>query len=948
MRHWYSLIVGVYLTVVMLSVVHSAPLARSGNFDSAVPTPEAVLGFALGERPVRYAEVVNYFEQVAKASKRMQLRDYGKSGAGRRLLQLTLTSANNRAREADMQAAKTRLANTEVSGTEASALISTLPLTAWMGYGIHGNEISGCDAAVELVYRLAAGQDPAIIALLDALVIHIDPMFNPDGRERFLAHTSAFSRRMPYSDVQDLAHEGAWPYGRGNHYFFDLNRDALYTVQDDARARVTAILAAEPQLLVDAHEMEAEHTFLFALPNEPHNPHLPPYVHQSWRDFAVDHAAAFDREGISYYSRAWDEVFYPGYFDVWPAYLGAVPILYEQGTTYGSTIELPNERLRSYAQAVDNQLVSSLANLATAARQRSELLTRWWQARSRAANSTDHRARVWLVSPENQYKLKRIQQILHTQGLRYARLTESTRATGLYSLWNGKETISQDLPVGTLAISSAQSLGGLVRNLFDFHVPMSESFLRLERERLDLGGNTLVYDTTAWTVPLAFAADVVWSSSRPRGVWQEAIATETAVRESIQPAPKSIYGYLYRDPGLYATTRLLQAGVKMRVARDAFSVHQRDYPAGTFLIRQDDQAQDIQPLLNQEQQQHAVQFTAVDTALAAQGPDLGDERFQLLQASKVGLLTGPGFDVHNSGAIWHLFDQRLTMPLTLLNFTELPQLDLNKYDVLILGDVSEDSVTAQLFTKDYLQPLLDWVRSGGTLVSLRNATQQLTQKGITATQSRGEVLEKYPPVMLGRTAEEFVTLNFSRAAGAAAAAKSSLPAAQRYVPPVLGEAAQLFLRADAGPIYQLPTQSPSLEEWSEKAAGHEGLKARAGELLRKYLPRGAYLKVQLKPQHWLAFEVGEKIPALFREADALIADGEVEAVGRYDNVKDLAIAGLIWPEAVGYIADTAYVVRESLGQGQIILFANDPVFRGYSLGTERLFLNAVILGPAFN
>jgi hypothetical protein len=59
------------------------------------------------------------------------------------------------------------------------------------------------------------------------------------------------------------------------------------------------------------------------------------------------------------------------------------------------------------------------------------------------------------------------------------------------------------------------------------------------------------------------------------------------------------------------------------------------------------------------------------------------------------------------------------------------------------------------------------------------------------------------------------------------------------------------------------------------------------------------------------------------------------------------LSGLVWPEAVGYIAGTAYLADEQRGRGHIIAFANDPVFRGYSLGTARLFLNAVIFGTAY-
>jgi hypothetical protein len=117
--------------------------------------------------------------------------------------------------------------------------------------------------------------------------------------------------------------------------------------------------------------------------------------------------------------------------------------------------------------------------------------------------------------------------------------------------------------------------------------------------------------------------------------------------------------------------------------------------------------------------------------------------------------------------------------------------------------------------------------------------------------------------------------------------------------------------------------------------------------LKKYLPHGAYLRVDLKPGHWLSYGVGDRIPALFRDKDVLIAGSDAELVGRYSGPGDLMMSGLVWPEAVGYISGTAYLVREEKERGQIIAFANDPVFRGYSHGTTRLFLNAVVLGSAY-
>ena len=59
---------------------------------------------------------------------------------------------------------------------------------------------------------------------------------------------------------------------------------------------------------------------------------------------------------------------------------------------------------------------------------------------------------------------------------------------------------------------------------------------------------------------------------------------------------------------------------------------------------------------------------------------------------------------------------------------------------------------------------------------------------------------------------------------------------------------------------------------------------------------------------------------------------------------NVRMSGLVWPEASQRIANSAYLTREKIGKGQIILFSGEPNFRGSARGTNRLWLNAVIYG----
>ena len=121
---------------------------------------------------------------------------------------------------------------------------------------------------------------------------------------------------------------------------------------------------------------------------------------------------------------------------------------------------------------------------------------------------------------------------------------------------------------------------------------------------------------------------------------------------------------------------------------------------------------------------------------------------------------------------------------------------------------------------------------------------------------------------------------------------------------------------------------------------------RADARLRRFAPRGAFLRVELDRELWLAWGLaGAEFPALVRAGDALVAEPPVEVPARLASLERLHLGGLLWPEAAGRIAHTAWATREGVGRGQVILFLDEPAFRGFTLGTRRLLLNALLYGP---
>ena len=198
-----------------------------------------------------------------------------------------------------------------------------------MAYSIHGNETSGADAALGIIYHLIASEDAEVVDLLENMIVIVDPMMNPDGRDRFAKSLELYRGTAPNYDDQSLLHTGDWPYSRTNHYFFDLNRDWFYLTQPETQGRVPLINKWRPQILVDGHEMGAQDTFMTGPPREPINSNIDRDLIKWGNVFAQDQAEAFDERNWRFYTGEWHEDLYPGY-SFYVQFRGSLGILYEQ------------------------------------------------------------------------------------------------------------------------------------------------------------------------------------------------------------------------------------------------------------------------------------------------------------------------------------------------------------------------------------------------------------------------------------------------------------------------------------------------------------------------------------------------------------------------------------------------------------------------------------------
>ncbi|HUF31050.1 MAG TPA: M14 family zinc carboxypeptidase, partial [Gemmatimonadaceae bacterium] len=346
--------------------------AEGASYDPAIPTPRSVLGYEVGERFTPHHLLMRYVERVAAASDKVRVDTVAHTFEGREVLAIYVSSAANLTRFAQIEADAQSIAGVG-SAASAGDAANRLPAIAWLGFTVHGNEASGVEAAIALLYQLAAGRDPETQLILDSSLVILDPVQNPDGHER---HVQDVMRRrgataLPTSR-QAMVHGGAWPGARTSHYLFDLNRDWFILSHPETRGRVSVFRRFWPHVAVDLHEMGSNSTYFFAPPMEPVNKNVHESIVRWWDIYAAANAAAFDARGWSYFRREGYDEFYPGYGVSWPILTGAVGMTYEQASSAGGAIRRSDGTVLTLRDAALHHFTAAWATILTTAQRARE------------------------------------------------------------------------------------------------------------------------------------------------------------------------------------------------------------------------------------------------------------------------------------------------------------------------------------------------------------------------------------------------------------------------------------------------------------------------------------------------------------------------------------------------------------------------------------------------
>ncbi|MCH8902787.1 MAG: hypothetical protein IIA45_02595 [Bacteroidetes bacterium] len=906
-RYTILCVLSLFLILTQFSTLKAQvkPFFPNGTYNTDIPTPAEFLGFELGARPVQHLEVVRYFKKLAELSPRAKYYEAGKTHENRLLGYLVVTAEKNMNNLKAIRKQHASLADPRLPNNHD---IEKMPAVAWMMYSIHGNELSGTDASVQLAYQLTAGTDALTMGILNGLIVGIDPMENPDGRERRTTQLQQWQRNEPNSDVQDISHSGIWPSGRGNHYLFDLNRDWFILAHPETRSRVKAINEWSPQLVVDAHEMGSYDTYLFNPPREPINLNVGQNVRKWWEIFSQDQAQAFDDFGWSYYTREWYDDLYPGYGSALPNFSGTIGILYEQARTDGSLIKKPNDNISTFRDAVHRQFISSMANLKTAAENRVELLKDFHAVRKEAIQI---RGAYYIVPDENSSRVDHLVERMLLSGFEVHKTKASFKIKNAH--FSSPPVLSRlDIPANSYVIPLNQPLGFLIKAVLEFDPRMLTSVLQKEFEDLEKGKGTHLYDVTAWSMLLAYDVKAYYSESAyPKNTERiKLIEKNGGVFQHQQGAAAFLCEY-DDDNAIRALLEMYENDIKVRIAKKPFAADGKNYDRGTLLIRANENGDGLTKQLEEIATNTGVDITGIKSMRIQTGPDLGGREFQLLEKPRIAILTGTGLSSYNIGATWYLLEYELNTRFSMLNHESFSRYDLRKYNVLILPSSWGGSRTYHhILGKEGIAKLKDWVKDGGTLIGIDGGAVFLADSSskMSRVKLKRQALKELPSYAVALEKEKHALMN-----------------------------------VDSLAIWEGKVQAVDEEDEGKKKE-LEALE-KIDEHQRIYRPRGVILKVNLDEENWINYGMRNSVPAMFSSSYAFMSKYPLQTAGRFAESNELRLSGLVWPEAKERWANTAYVTRESSGKGQIILFAAEPNFRSYFYGTTRMLLNSMLLGP---
>jgi hypothetical protein len=874
-----------------------------GPYRSAVPRPSDLLGYDAGARHTQYAEQQAVLGAlVAAAGDRARTEEIGVTEEGRVMRVLLISAPENLSRLDEIRRDLARLAEPRATSQEdAAAIAAGTPASVMLSYSIHGNEPAGFEAAMWVAYQLLASEEPATLEMLRNTIVVLNPSANPDGHERFAVwyNSIAVGTDEPY------AYEWNEPWsiwGRYSHYRFDMNRDFLALSQAPTRAMLGAIMRWHPQVFVDLHSTTEQ--YFFPPPPAPINTNVPPRTVRWFETFGQANAAAFDRYGWQYYARDIFDLFYVGYFDAGPTLHGATGMTYESDGGKALKRRRDDGTVITFAEGIAHHYVASLATLeAAAAHRQSRLLDFYEFHRTAITDARNDPMRRIVIEPDGDpTNAARLAAILLSHDIEVTRLEAPYTSSSAHSYVAGMSAPAQrrTFGPGALVVDLAQPQGRMARALLEPGAELDPAFVQRQLEKFERNRRRGTqassewyefYDVTAWSLPLTLGLDAYWTGDTravdgtgltrpPTGDAAAAFGPGGGVSGRAQSA------YVFpndRQGAAKLALALLREGFVVNVSTKPLRADAMSYPRGTFVLRTSRNPDLLHERIAELAGEAGVTVTAVGSAYPDSGQvGVGSQSVDPVFQPRIAVAAGRGISTTGYGALWYFLEAELGQPIAPVALSSVSRMyTLSDYNVFILPGGSSGTIRREL-GEGGIERLKRWVRDGGVLIAYDGAA----------------LFPGHEDVGLGSV--------------------------------------KRFSAGDDG------STTDSVVSDSEKSPPLVSPSAEPGEF--EYIP-GSIFRATLDHTHWLTLGYPKKSLPVKLSGGTLLAPSESGDNPGAVVGNELLLAGFTWPNNTERLLDeTVWAAAERQGRGQVVVFADDPLYRAFWRGPARLLTNAILFG----
>ena len=804
---------------------------NAGKLNPAIPSPAQFLGYNIGEQHTRHERIVEYIKELDRLSDRVSSEIIGETFEHRAQITAVFTDPKNHQNIESIREA--HLAGQKNGATK------NVPLVIHLAYNVHGNEPSSSEAAMLTAYYLTASESEETKQWLSQMVITMDPNINPDGRDRHTNWANMHKGFPPVADPNDREHNEIWPGGRFNHYWFDLNRDWYLATFPETRNRINFFHKWRPYVQTDHHEMGTNSTFYFDPGEEAsNNPVVPGYLYKNiYPKFAEYFTKAANNIGSMYFTKEAFDKLYPGYGSSYINFYGGAGFLFEQGSSRGHVQETTTIPI-TFAFTIRNQFTASLATIKASLAEKDALLDlrkNFYETAKKQAEASVIKGYTF-GDPNDYNRTKAFVDLLQIHRV------------DVYEVPNSKQFY---VPV-------AQDNHIMVRTIFENQIPYKDSSF---------------YDASTWSLIHAFNLPY----TEVKTAFVAGAKINAALHATKPAATKSTYAYIVNntDYNIHQFIFNLQKqGVIVQTATRPFSINigatDKQFGYGTVVVSVQQQklsSEKVYEIMQAASKEANLEVHSISTGFSNAGIDLGSNYVRTLKKPEAIMIIGTGVAASEAGEVWHLLDQRLSMPITKADVLTFSRIDLTRYNTMIMV-----SGNYALLDKSSVDKIKTWIQNGNTLITIKGGAEWAIRNGITK--------------------HKLITDS------------------------VFSSTRQLY----------------------DRAVEIEGAKALGGSIF----------KIDLDTTNPIGYGFTNKYVSVYKNGLTFFqkSTNPYNTVAQYLN--EPVVGGYVHATTLKKMRNNPSILIGQEGMGRVVLFADEPNFRGAWYGTNKLFLNALFYGSLIN